>query len=426
MAEWALVLTVGTTADPLKKAVEEAKMEAEKENASLTVWLLYGRPLPDQHPDPFQVAADVRLHAENLGLKVQPCEISEPEDLDVCFGEMRSLLQRLSSADKVIVNYTGGTKAMSAAIVHAALTTSFAGELELHYVGGSVRDRNGRVIREAMEIRRAAQTATQERMERILELMKEHRYELAAYLAEGLPERGRSWFLKSASKALLLWDNFAYEEAATIMRGLNQQAQILVDDPKLGRLAETVRRLVSEVITHILEAVKAFRKWEIGDQVSISLEGVQLLCADILENASRHLQRREWNEAVLRSYRALEAAVQGALVLSGINPWRFELNKLSEERQQKVQMLLGYTPKELTLYSGILTLQAFGGVQIGDGEQKWLQDVQQTRNRSILEHGYRACGQEDAERVFRYAERIATLALKRDLKPLREKVSLQV
>jgi hypothetical protein len=110
MAEWALVLTVGTTADPLKKAVEEAKAEVERENASLFVLLLYGRPLPNQHPDPFQVAAEVRQHAENLGLKVQPCEISEPEDLDVCLDEMRSLLQRISNADKVIVNYTGGQK----------------------------------------------------------------------------------------------------------------------------------------------------------------------------------------------------------------------------------------------------------------------------------------------------------------------------
>jgi hypothetical protein len=59
MAEWALVLTVGTTADPLKKAVEEAKAEAERESASLFVLLLYGRPLPNQHPDPFQVAAEV-------------------------------------------------------------------------------------------------------------------------------------------------------------------------------------------------------------------------------------------------------------------------------------------------------------------------------------------------------------------------------
>ena len=423
MAEWALVLTVGTTADPLKKAVEEAKMEAEKENASLTVWLLYGRPLPNQHPDPFQVAADVRLHAENLGLKVQPCEISEPDDLDVCLGEMRSLLQRLSSVDKVIVNYTGGTKAMSAAIVHAALTTSFAGELELHYVGGSVRDKNGRVIREAMEIRRAAQTATQERMERILELMKEHRYELAAYLAEGLPERGRSWFLKSASKALLLWDNFAYEEAATIMRGLNQQAQILVDDQKLGRLAETVRRLVSKVTTHILETVKAFRKWEIGDQVSISLEGVQLLCADILENASRHLQRREWNEAVLRSYRALEAAVQGALALSGVNPWRFEL---LPEQKEAIQEQLGYMPKELTLWSGIIVWQIVTDKRLDQEKQNWLKDIQQLRNRSILEHGYRACGQSDAERVFNYANEIAGWVLGSDLKPLREKVRLKV
>jgi CRISPR-associated protein (TIGR02710 family) len=425
MAEWALVLTVGTTADPLKKAVEEAKAEAEKKNASLAVWLLYGRPLPNQHPDPFEVAAEVRQYAENLGLRVRPCEISEPEELDVCLDEMRSLLQELSGDDKVIVNYTGGTKAMSAAIVHAALTTQFAGELELHYVGGAVRDKNGRVIREAMEIRRTAKTATQERMEQILELMKGHRYELAAYLAEGLPEQGRSGFLKHASKALLLWDNFAYEEAATILRGLNQQAQILVDDPKLSKLAETIRRLVSEVITHILETVKAFRKWEMGDQVPISPEGVQLLCADILENASRRLQRREWTEAVLRSYRALEAAVQGALALSGINPWRFEPSELPKEQQQELQMSLGYTPRELTLYSGIVTLQAIGRVQIGDEEQKWLKDVQQTRNRSILEHGYRACEQADAERILCYAEKLATLVLNSDLKQLREKARLQ-
>jgi len=56
MAEWALVLTVGTTADLLKKAVEEAKGES----ASLFVLLLYGRPLPNQDRDPFQVAAEVR------------------------------------------------------------------------------------------------------------------------------------------------------------------------------------------------------------------------------------------------------------------------------------------------------------------------------------------------------------------------------
>jgi hypothetical protein len=58
MAEWALVLTAGTTIDPLKKAVEEAK--AERESASLFVLLLYGRPLPNQDRDPFQVAAEVR------------------------------------------------------------------------------------------------------------------------------------------------------------------------------------------------------------------------------------------------------------------------------------------------------------------------------------------------------------------------------
>ena len=73
---------------------------------------------------------------------------------------------------------------------------------------------------------------------------------------------------------------------------------------------------------------------------------------------------------MLRSYRALEAAVQGVLALSGINPWRFEPSKLPKEQQQELQMSLGYTPRELTLYSGIVTLQAIGRVQIGDSVMK--------------------------------------------------------
>jgi len=64
--------------------------------------------------------------------------------------------------------------------------------------------------------------------------------------------------------------------------------------------------------------------------------------------------------------------------------------------------------------------------------QKWLADLQQLRNRGILEHGYRACTQDDAQRALSYAEGLAAFALGCDLnlgcdlKPLREKVSLQV
>jgi len=425
MAEWALVLTVGTTADPLKKAVEEAKAEAEKKNASLAVWLLYGRPLPNQHPDPFEVAAEVRQYAENLGLRVRPCEISEPEELDVCLDEMRSLLQELSGDDKVIVNYTGGTKAMSAAIVHAALTTQFAGELGLHYVGGQIRDKNGRVIREAMEIRRTAQTVTQERMRRVLELMQEHRYELAAYEAQGLPHQGRYGFLRTAAEAIHLWDSFAYEQASEKLRRLKPQANGFIDDQQLGSLAEIVRRLVAEVITPVLNTLRAFRKWEETDnRERVEPEGIQLLCADILENAYRCLKRREWTEAVLRSYRALEAAVQGSLAMLNISPWQFDVHALSPQHQQAVLSQLKYEPKELVLSSGMVVWQVVTGRVLSSEQQKWLKDLQRTRNRSMLEHGYRACDQDDAERVWEYSNSLSSWILGSDLNSSRIKVSL--
>lgn len=426
MAKWALVLTVGTTAEPLKKAIKEVKTEAEKEGASLVVLLFYGRPFRDQTPDPFQIASEVYSHAKDLGISAQPCEMSQPEDLDVCLKEMTESLQDLVGFDRIIINYTGGTKAMSAAVVHAALTMPFVGDLELHYVGGTVRDKNGRVIKEAMEIRRASQTATQERMKRVLDLLSGHRYELASYIAEDLPAQGRAGFLRGVAKVFHLWDNFNYEDAQKGLWQLKQQADALANDPQLGTLAGTVQKLVTQVVNPIVETIKAFRNWEQGNQVSVSPEGIQLLCADILENANRRLQRREWTEAVLRSYRALEAAVQGALVLSSINPWRFDVSQsqLSEVQRQAVQEQLGFSPKELTLHSGIVIWQIVSGKQLDEEQKKKLQDIQQTRNRSMLEHGFRSCERGDAEHCLEYAKELASWILESDLTPLFKKVQL--
>ena len=48
MAKWTLVLTVGTTAEPLLRAIEETKQAADRESTSLSVILVYGRPTQEQ------------------------------------------------------------------------------------------------------------------------------------------------------------------------------------------------------------------------------------------------------------------------------------------------------------------------------------------------------------------------------------------
>ena len=74
----ALVITIGGTADPILKAVEEA----QKEGGEVTVFLLYGRPFPGQIPSPFDVANEAKRKGQGLGLRVRLFEASGPEDID--------------------------------------------------------------------------------------------------------------------------------------------------------------------------------------------------------------------------------------------------------------------------------------------------------------------------------------------------------
>jgi len=186
MAKWALVLTVGTTAEPLLRAIEETKQAADRESASLSVMLLYGRPTPEQQSredNPLNITKKLIDEARGLGLAESlSAEIDDPENLDTCLREMKKLLNEAIDADRVLVNFTGGTKVMSAAAVHAALTAPLAGDLELSYVGGRQRDETGRVVSEAMTIRPSTQT-----------LLEKERSKLSIYCGTTASSLQRIW-----------------------------------------------------------------------------------------------------------------------------------------------------------------------------------------------------------------------------------------
>lgn len=415
----ALILSVGTTSDPLKKAVDEVAGERD-----VRIYLVYGRPFQNQYPDPFKIAQEVREYAESKGIRTEPREVSEPEDFEESLRVARQILREVQSCERIIVNYTGGTKAMSAALVHASLTFPLVGELELHYVGGQVRDENGRVIREAMEIRRQSRTLTHERMRQVLEAISQYRYEIANNLAELLPDVGKAGFVKRVSRFLLKWDSFDYEGAWHELRQIANQASALLDDGDVGKVAEAVRRF-AETAKEFPMLVGELRRLMQGGKVedTPNLENFALLCADVLENAKRCQARRQFNEAVLRSYRALEVAVQGALLNKGVNPWCPDWGQVKDEVREKIEGQLGKLPQDLALWTGLVTWQALTG-QVLREEEKFLRDLQNTRNRSILEHGYYSCDERDAERCMRYAQSLCERVLGLELAKFREKVLL--
>lgn len=416
----ALILTVGTTADPLLKAVQEQHAQ----DRDLRVYLLYGRPFPGQEPSPFDVATQVKEQAATLGVRTEPREAPEPEDFDICLQAARAVLREAAGADRVVVDFTGGTKALSAAVVHAALTESIAGQLVLEYTGGPVRDRAGRVVREAMHVRRTERTATDELLRQVLDLVGRWAYREARLLAARLPDVGRPGFVRGAVEALYAWDEFDYEAARDLLVKNYPVARALGDLPELAPLANLVGRLLDPV-NRLVDTSRRLHQLQDGHGKEWPQpEDVALLTADALENAARRLAEGRPTDSVLRAYRGVETAVQARLLVNQVNPWRPDWDRLAPDRRTEYERGLEGRPlpAELALTTGLRLVEVLEG-RLPETLRGFLRDIQFNRNRSYLEHGYHRVREADARRLLGYAQEVCAHLLRVDLDGLRSRVA---
>ncbi len=72
-----LVVNVGTTAEPIIKALETAAGEG-----TLALFMAYGRAISDQERTPFPVANTVSERAKQLGANCRICELDTPEEFE--------------------------------------------------------------------------------------------------------------------------------------------------------------------------------------------------------------------------------------------------------------------------------------------------------------------------------------------------------
>lgn len=113
-------------------------------------------------------------------------------------------------------------------------------------------------------------------------------------------------------------------------------------------------------------------------------KGSILLIADLLENAQRRSREGRYADAVLRSYRAVEAAVQLALLQRGQNPWN----------------------PRVSLEQGCQRLRELG-VHLTEEMNSRLKSLQQSRNYSFPEHGYNPVDGAEATSALENAHALA-------------------
>ncbi len=306
---------------------------------------------------------------------------------------------RGSSQRRVVVDFTGGTKCMSAGIVLASLDWP----CQWQYVGGTERTKSGIGVvvdgrEQIVNPQNPWDTLAWRHVLRAAALFDEGETGGAVSVLDGAIRRTEEKRLKRALGALLQfcrvyyeWDVFRHEEALKAARDFLANVDALSFFVSTERVDDFSRRVSSDV--RVLEALRS------------GADGRELLLADIFSNGLRRLRERRFDDAVARFYRCVEGLAQLALAAHGIGSTaEVPVQAVPESLRSRWRICEGQETLELPLYKSFELLNALGDdlgrrfleSRLADRERSPLQ----ARNHSILAHGFHAVTEGDAKSLL--------------------------
>ena len=235
-------------------------------------------------------------------------EMPDPEDFQDCVRRMRALDEEIQQwlargGDYgVVVDFTGGTKCMSAALALCARRWP----CWFSYVGGKTRTKNGiGVVVKGEE--RTLVTANPwdalgyQAVDEFVGLFNRSAFGAAQVVAERMrnattePVLKRTFATLSAfAEAYGHWDRFQHDEAASRLDHVTKNGNDL-----RGSLRGDVHQLLDTVTQHAEFCRRLSRD-----------PSNPFLVADLVANARRRGEERRYDDAVARLYRAIEALAQ--------------------------------------------------------------------------------------------------------------------
>lgn len=345
----------------------------------------------------------------------------------VCFKVAEEIFLKLFeqgfSRDEILVDYTGGSKNMTAAI---ALASARFG-LNYVYVGGSERTKDGLgIVKDGKEVLMPSLNPwvffAVEEKKKIAQLVSNYQYCAASLLIdEILPKIDDKYrllysHLRDIITGFDLWDQFKYETAVQVLN--SHKLHIFRELSETHReevflsFAKACERPVKklEKIVGIIDKCnkmpdkkdKASKSSHIDQSIKFKQADIVF---DILSNAERRARQGWFDGAVLRFYRALEMVGQVELVKYDIDDSDVDLNKpkLTPEAIQWLQTTYSGEKKiKLALDNKFQLLMIMGnkkGVEYMS-RKKEFRDILSQRNLSFLAHGFQVMT-EDGYRKFR-------------------------
>lgn len=264
------------------------------------------------------VEQDIVPQARQQGVDLDPgrydyCVIQDEQDLASCLDTLRGITRRVEGwasrgeGYEVVVDFTGGTKCMTAAMVLQARRWPCV----FSYIGGGERTKGGigvvvtgteRLMRQANPWEALGYQAVEE----FVVLFDQGAFVAAARVAEqskkqvGQQDRKREFAaLEHLACAFDAWDRFEHRDALSRLE----------DTRKAGNDLRAV--LGEERAVSLLRAIDGFVEWL--KRLSNSSPPSRGHVKDLLANACRRNAEGRHDDAVARSYRAIEALAQTRL-----------------------------------------------------------------------------------------------------------------
>jgi len=342
---------------------------------------------------------------------------SSPEDFNECFkilyhqlGEKMALYE--ITPENLIVDYTGGTKNMSAAM--ALATAEFTSQF--CYVGGVdhlARSKGGvGVVLDGKEkvfySRNPWDVMAIPARKRISTLFNKARYmsaiEEIKFLENRVTEPVKHLYesLQSTIYGFYCWDNFQYKKAHN---EINKGTYNLINNSGLANEIELVRWAQS-IKTNLLPVIEQINKDMSNDSEKYFNESFTI---DLLSNAVRRANiENKYDDAAARLYSCIEHFAKVRLYChydkrnnSKLTPEQIPesirekfINKYSDEKDKVIKIGL------FASYELLAALDDYIGISFIERYEKEIKPLLNKRNMSPLAHGVKPVKKDDYDKLF--------------------------
>jgi len=389
-----MIMSIGGSPEPLKKSIAENCPDEIIFFASHDSVKMIGEVVSDCEKKPKTV-----------------CQITEDEhSLYESYKAARKCLDRVRRMNvdpsEVMVDYTGGTKVMTASLVLATVGEPF----KFNYVGGLKRTKEGLgVVIDGSEKMFAEMSPwaifAEEERRQIVMLFNLGRFQSVIELIDSLSQRKLPneisfyfGFVRLLAEGYLLWEQFNHREASV----------------KLGNAIEKMKQFTklakAEHIENLIPGIESSKK--VLDKITESTRGFrimhQVLVDDLINNARRRMADAQYDDAAARIYRALE--MHGQVVFrnaTGVDNDKVPVDKVPESIRNEFSGRYSHFDNKkllkLPLHATFIFLREAGN-ETGKryfSIEKDIKNIQSNRNNSILAHGISPVGKKAAESIFK-------------------------